>query len=684
MRHGFPGLLGLVLVAAAVWSARGQSVTGQAGKKELAAAPASPAAEESPLVGRIGTRGLLQVETPSFASLPLQQKLLAHHLRQAAIQLDPIFYDQMSDYGLEAKRLLGALVEDPGRLPAGSRQAIVEFATLFFANGGNHNETTNEKFLPELSYEDFARAAREARGKGARLGGEARLEKALADLKRPLFDPGYQHSITEKSPPPGQDILTASSNNFYRGVTLKELEGFTERYPLNSRVVKENGKIVEEVYRAGTPDGKVPLGRYAKELAAVTRHLEEAAKVADPEQAKVLRALIRFYQTGEPEDWRNFNILWIRNDAQVDFASGFIEVYRDARGAKGSAQMVVYVRDEKLGPLMQKLAQNAVYYEKKAPWADKYKKLDVDPPVGKAVETVTANGDFHVTTVGVNLPNEQDVREQYGTKSTLLTSSTNALNATRGSRVAVAFAPEPDEQEKYEKYGTLAANLHVAMHEIIGHGSGKVSVKDDPRTYLREYYSTLEEARADLVSYWNIYDPKLTELGVEEPREVARELYRQLARVGLTTLNRYPTGTTVEEDHDRNRMLIVNYLIEQGAFRRFERDGHWFIEVVDYDKAHEVVGKLLAELMRIKGEGDYDAIKALVDKYAVKLDPAVRDDVVARYKQLDLPTYFSGVYADLTPVTGAGAKVTDVTVTYPRDFLAQQLAFARANGTLGF
>ena len=646
---------------------------------------AGPMAEhKSPLVERLGDRAFLQVAAPSFDALTPAQKLVAYHLTQAAIQLDPIFYDQMSEYGLEAKRLLGALVEDPQRLPEGSRQAIVDYAKNFFANLGNHNETTNQKFVPGISFEDFSAAAQAARAKGARLGSAAQLDQVLAHLKQPLFDASYQVSITTKSPPAGEDILTASSNNYYQGVKLAELEEFAEKNPLNSRLVKKDGKLVEEVYRAGTPDGKVKPGRYAKELSAVNRELEAAAAAADPAQAKVLRALIHFYQTGDLKDWHDFNVLWIGNDAVVDFASGFIEVYRDARGAKGSAQMVVSVTDQKLQPLMQKLAANAVYFEKKAPWLDKYKKLDVQPPVGKAIETIVATGDFHVTTIGDNLPNEQDVREKFGTKSLLLTSSINALNETRGSGVAVEFWPDPSEREMYEKYGSIADNLHTAMHEIIGHGSGKVAVPDDPHTYLREYYSTLEEARADLVAYWNIYDPKLTELGVADIQEVGHELYRQLARVGLTTLNHYPTGSTAEEDHDRNRLLIVNYLIEAGALAPMQKNGHWYIEVKDYDLAHAAVGKLLAEIMRIKAEGDYAGIKALVDKYGIHFDPAVRDDVVARYKKLDIPTYYAGVYAHLEPVKDKSGKVTDVKIAYPRDFLAQQLAFAKANGTLGF
>jgi dipeptidyl-peptidase-3 len=646
----------------------------------LAQAPGAP----SPMASRLGDSAFLQVESPSFSRLTLQQKLLAYHLTRAAIQLDPVFYDQMSSYGLQAKRLLGALAEKPERLPAGSRQAIMDFATLFLGNGGNHNETTGAKFLPAVSFEDFARAAEEARTKGARVGTKEQLARALQDLRAPLFDPRFEPKITEKSPPPGEDILTASSNNYYRGVSLKDLAGFAEKNPLNSRLVKKDGKLAEEVYRAGTPDGKVPSGLYARELKAVNRELEEAAKVADPQQAKVLRALVRYYQTGDLKDWHDFNVLWLQNDATVDFASGFIEVYRDARGAKGSAQMIVAVVDQTLQPLMRSLAQNAVYFERKAPWDERFKKLDVKPPVGKAIETVIASGDFHVNTIGDNLPNEQDIRQTYGTKSLFLTSSINALDAVRGSSMAVAFLPNPDEGELYEKHGTWADNLHTALHEVIGHGSGKVDVPNNPSTYLRETYNTLEEARADLVAYWNIYDPKLSDLGVPDVREVGRELYRQAASMNLLTLRKYPTGDSVDEDHDRARLLVSNYLIEYGGFERIQQNGHWYVVVKDYDKAREGVGKLLAELMRIKATGDYNAAKALIDKYAIHFDPAVRDDVIARYKQLGLPTFFSGVYADLTPVKDKVGKVTDVKISYPRDFLAQQLAWARENGTLGF
>jgi dipeptidyl-peptidase-3 len=651
------------------------------------AAATSGSPPPAPPAERIGPTVFLELQAPSLEALPPRDKLLAYHLAQAAIQLDPIFYDQMSSYGLEAKRLLGALVEDPARLPAGSRAAIVEYAKLFFANHGNHNDTTGRKFLPRFSATDLAAAATAARAQGAHLGSAAVLAAALHDLDRPLFDPAYQPAVTDKNPPPGKDILTASSNNFYQGVALADLKGFTERYPLSSRLVKRDGHLVEEVWRTGTPDRSVPPGLYARELGAVNRELEEAARLADAGQAAALRALIRFHQTGEAADWRAFNILWIQSNPVVDFASGFIEVYRDARGAKGSSQMEVSVTDRKLDPLMHRLADNAVYFESRAPWQERFKKLDVHPPVGKAIEAVIETGDFAVNTTGDNLPNEQEIREHYGTKSLLFSTALAAIQQVRGSRVAIELSLDPGEKEQFERYGVQAQILLTAMHEVIGHGSGRVAVPNDPSTYLREYYSTLEEARADLVAYWNIFDPKLAELaglGVSDLEQVGRELYRDIGRQALGTLTHYPTGDSAEEDHDRDRLMIANVLIEAGALERIQRNGHWYVEVRSYEKMHDAIGKLLAEIMRIKGEGDHAAIKALVDRYGTHFDPAVRDDVVARYKRLDLPSYYGGVYPVLRLEHDAAGQPSGVTVTNGHDFLAQALAWSAANGTLGF
>lgn len=647
-------------------------------------APLTPTETADFEVLRLGDRSFIQLEAPSFAALSLDEKLVAWHLSRAAVQLDPIFYDQMADYGLAAKRLLGALADVPERLPQALRRPILDFARLFFANGGNRNDSTGRKFLPDFTAADLKAAARQARESGAPLGSAEELEVLLAGLEAPLFDPGFAAMLTEKNPPEGLDRLEASATNLYSGVRLADLDGFAERYPLNSRLAKQDGRLIEEVYRAGTPDGRIPAGLYAKELAAANRELFAAAEHAPAAQASALRALARFFETGAPEDWLAYNTLWLESDGEVDFASGFIEVYRDARGAKGSAQMVVVVRDRQLDPLMRGIAENALYFEQRMPWDERWKKLDVIAPVGKAAETLIATGDFHASAIGVNLPNEEELRATRGSKSMLFSSSMAAIGSVRGSAVAEEFSPEPEQVEAFSHWGKIAHELHVALHEILGHGSGRCEVEDDPSALLAEVYSTLEETRADLVAYWHCFDPKLAELGVENVPEVARESYRQLARLGLSTLNRYPEGDAIEEDHDRNRQLIVSYLIEQGAFVRFERNGRWYIDVKDFGAARAAVGRLLAEVMRIKATGDVEAGRRLVERYAIRFDPEVRDDVVVRYRRLKIPTFFSGVYADLSPVRDASGRIVDVEIRYPRDPLAQHLAYARKNGTLGF
>jgi dipeptidyl-peptidase-3 len=423
------------------------------------------------------------------------------------------------------------------------------------------------------------------------------------------------------------------------------------------------------VYRAGTADGSVPPGLYAVFLKKAIAHLEKAQAVAEPAQAAVIADLIRFYQTGERGDWLRFGADWVRNDATVDFANGFIEVYRDARGAKGSSQSFVTVTDRPVTNVMTNLAKNAAYFEDKAPWDTKYKKRDFTPPVVKAVEVLVETGDFHVNTIGDNLPNEQEIHAKYGTKNFLLLGSSHALSGASASSID-EFAASPEDAARARKYGEEAEDLLTAMHEVIGHGSGKLSerVQGSPAKYLKEYYSTLEEARADLMGLWNISDPKLKELGlVKEQDEVAKTMFDSAARAPLTQLRRIPKGDTIEEDHQRDRQLVAHYIKDTtGAIEYFDRNGKTYVRVKDYAKMREGVGKLHAELMRIKAEGDYDAIKALVDKYGVRFDAKLRDQVVARYKGLNLPSYWAGVNVKVSPA---------LTATYPRDAVKQYLEY---------
>ena len=639
----------------------------------------------NPLVERVGDTGFIQLEADSFSRLDARQQALAYWLTQASIAIDPIIYDQLSQYGIREKRLLEGIVAIEA--PAGIRS----FALLFWANRGNHNETTAQKFLPAFTFEELQRAAHTAQDRGAfktayadlaPLATREALDRELAELRSALFDPNVEPTATAKTPPPGKDILQASSNTFYRGVTLNDLEAVTERYRLNSRVVKgSDGTVREDVYRAGTPDGRVPPGAYATFLKKAIGHLEKARAVADPAQARVIGDLIRYYQTGERSDWLQFGGDWVRNDATVDFANGFIEVYRDARGAKGSAQSFVSITDKPVTDAMTKLAQNAAYFEEKAPWAPKYKKQAFSPPVVKAVQVLVETGDFHVTTIGDNLPNENEIHERYGTKNFLFLGSSHALSAASAAKIGGEFIASAEEAERDRKYGELAEDLKVAMHEVIGHGSGKLTerVKDGAEAHLKEYFSALEEARADLMALWNIGDRKLSELQlVKDQEEVARAMYDAAARVALTQLRRIPRGDTIEEDHQRDRQLIVNFIKDTtGAIEYFDRGGKTYVRVKDYRKMREGVGTLLAELMRIKAEGDYDAIKALIDKYAVHFDPAVRDQVVSRYKQLDLPTYWAGINVHLDAQLDANGNVTSVRASYPRDAVKQYLAYGK-------
>jgi dipeptidyl-peptidase-3 len=656
-----------------------------------AAAALGQSANQTSLVERVADTGFVRVEAGSFASLDARQKELAYWLVQASIAIDPIVYDQFSRFGLRQKRLLEGIVAHANAIDAAVADKITEFTKLFWANRGDHNELTSQKFLPTFTFEELKQAALVAQKNGAfsapsgdlpAIKDAAQLENEVEALRASLFDPSFEPMIAAKSPSGGLDVIQASSNTFYEGVTLADLKDFHDTHPLNSRVVKgKDGKLREEICRAGTPDGRIPPGLYATYLKRANEYLEKAQRVADPDQARVIGGLMRFYQTGDPADWLQFGTDWVQNNATVDFLNGFVEIYRDARGAKGSSQSFVSVTDKPITDTMVRLGNNANYFEEKAPWDAKYKKQTFKPPVVKAIETLVETGDFSVTTIGDNLPNENEIHEKYGTKNFLFTSSTRALNNATGQAIDREFGASSEVVERSKKYGDEAEDLMTALHEVIGHGSGKLSdrLKGGAEPYLKEYFSTLEEARADLSALRNAWDPKLKELGlVSNQDEVAKAMYNRAAVAPLTQLRRIPKGDTIEEDHQRDRQLIVNYIRARvpGAVEQFDRDGKTYMQVKDYAKMRQGVGMLLAELMRIKAEGDYDAIKALVDQYAVHFDPALRDQVVARYKKLNIPTYWAGINSMLTAHREANEHLADVTLSYPTDATQQYLAYA--------
>jgi dipeptidyl-peptidase III len=648
-------------------------------------------ASASPLVARVQTTGFVKIEANSFNALLPKQQALSYWLTQAAIAIDPIIYDQLSAYGLRQKRLLEEIVAHPAGIDVLTLPRIVDYTQLFWANRGNHDANTARKFLPSLSFDELQKAALTAQRHAAMktaygdlppIASAAQLRSELKTLRSAFFDADFEPMDTAKGAAPGSDIVQASSNTFYPGLSLADLKGFHEQHALNSRVVKDaQGHLHELVYRAGTPDGSIAPGLYALYLSKAIDYLRKAQAFADPQQTQVIGDLIRYYQTGDFNDWLKFDADWVRDDATVDFSNGFVEIYRDARGAKGSSASFVSITDKPMSDAMAKLASNAAYFEDKAPWDPKYRKQSFRPPVIKAVETLVETGDFHVTTVGDNLPNENSIREQYGTKNFLLVSASRALGRFfLGGKAIEEFGASPQSIDRNKKYGQQAQDMLVALHEVIGHGSGRLSERfaGGSEPALKEYFSTLEEARADLMALWNVWDPKLKELGlIGDQQEVAKAMYDMAAMAGIIELRNAPTGDTLEEDHARDRQLIANYIRDKtGAIEQFQRDGKTYVQVTDYDKMRQGVGALLAELMRIKAEGDYDSIKALVDQYGVHFDPAVRDEIVARFAKLDIPNYWAAINSRLTARFDRQGGIETVEISYPSDPMSQYLDYA--------
>jgi dipeptidyl-peptidase-3 len=657
------------------------------GQSETASAPvpaalgAPPAAAERPyLLERVDEAAVVQVYADGFQALPLKEQTLIWHLYQAALAGRDIFYDQKYAPNLEMRDVLEAIITHPQRIEKATLDEIIRYTKLFWINTGPHNNLTARKFVLKCTPAAFAAAARAAEQAGATFPlkqGET-LDQMLARLQPNFFDPNVDPIVTNKTPPAGRDILTASSNNLYVGVTMKDLQGFHERYPLNSRLVKKDGTIVEEVYRVG--------GRYGSQIAAIVGHLENAIPLATEPMAAALRALIKFYQTGEAADREAYDIAWVRDKASpVDTINGFTEVYLDARGTKGAWEaLVFYVNNERTSEI-RKLAANAQWFEDRMPWDPKYRKQGVQGITANAIDVVIETGDSGpVTPIGINLPNDQTVREQYGSKSVSLSNINEAYDKSTLPEFRTEFSWTPEEAARSEKWGSFASELTTNMHEVIGHASGRIEerLKGNPHSFLKEQYSALEEARADLVALYFLPDPKLAELGLlarEDQDDIVRAEYESYSRTAIVQLRRVREGAQLEEDHMRNRQMVVRWLMANTkAIDVRTRDGKTFYVMTDPQAYREGVGRLLADVQRIKAEGDYAAARQLFDTYGVHFDPKLRDEVVARVDRLQLPSYTGFVMPKLEAVTGASGAVTGVTISYPRDLTRQMLEYSAA------
>jgi len=643
-------------------------------------APAATAADRKYLLETVDDAAVIQLYADGFEALPLKDKTLIWHLYQAALAGRDIFLDQKHRNALEMRALVEAVVAHPQGVDAATLAQVQRYAKLFWINNGPYNNLTAQKFLLQSTPDALGAAVKTAVKNGAAIsppGGES-LDAMLARLNPMFFDAAVDPIVTAKTPPPGKDILTASANNLYAGVTLADLKGFQEKYGLNSRLVKQNGKLVEEVYRVG--------GRYSKEITGIVTHLEAAIPFASEPMANALRALVQFYRTGEKADREKYDIAWVNDKASsVDTINGFIEVYLDARGVKGGWEgLVFYVNQEKTARI-KKFADNAQWFEDHMPYDAKFRKPMVTGIVANAIDVVVETGDSGpVTPIGINLPNDQAIRERYGSKSVTLSNVREASDAGTPNTMRNEFSWTPEESERTNTHGTLSGELLTDMHEVIGHASGRQAdgFKGSPQDAIKEYFSALEEGRADLVGLYFIGDPKLAELGIvpaADQEAIARTEYELYTRNAITQLRRVRQGTQIEEDHMRNRQMIVRWLMANTkAIEVRERDNKTYYVLVDPKAFRDGAGKLLAEVQRIKSTGDFAAAKALFDAHGIHFDAKLRDQVVARVEALKLPSYSGFVMPKLTPVTDAAGAITDVKVSYPLDLTTQMLEYSGA------
>jgi dipeptidyl-peptidase-3 len=633
------------------------------------------------LLERVDDAAVVQVYADGFRALSTREKILVWHLTQAAIAGRDIFYDQRYAYNLEMRDVLEAIVMHADEIDPDTRREIERYTKLFWINTGPYNNLTARKFVLACTPEAFASAARAAERQGAAFPrrSDETLDGLIARLAPMFFDASFEPMVTAKTPPPGHDLLTASANNLYRGVNMTDLDGFVERHPLNSRLVKgARGALTEEVYRSA--------GLYGRHIDAIIDHLSAAIAYASEPMAAALRALVAFYRSGEESDREAYDVAWVQDRVSlVDTINGFVEVYLDARSIKGAWEAIVYYVNAEKTHQIGTIAEHAQWFEDHMPWDPQYRKAGVRGVTARAIDVVIETGDSGpVTPVGINLPNDQAIREKYGSKSVSLANIVEAYEKSQLPEFRTEFSWSADEAARAERWGTFASELTTGLHEVIGHGSGRVSgaLKVTPPAALKEQFSTIEESRADLVALYFLPDPKLVELGIipaADHDDIVRAEYEAYARNVLLQLRRVRQGTHIEEDHMRNRQLVVHWLMANTrAIETRQRDGKTFYVTVDAAAFRQGVGRLLAEVQRIKAEGDYDAAKALVERYGVHFDPALRDEIVARVDRLHLPSYTGFVMPTLTATRDADGEIVDVEISYPLDLTKQMLEYSAA------
>jgi dipeptidyl-peptidase-3 len=628
---------------------------------------------------------IMRYQVPGFEELSLEQKKLIYYLNQAALCGRDIIWDQHYKHNLAIRRTLEAIVEHyPGdRETADFKEFMIYLKRVWFSNGIHHHYSTN-KILPGFSKEYFHELVMETPGKNFPKSFSSRDQ--LLDILVPVM---FNLGVADKRvcQEPGKDMVRCSANNFYSGITQAEVERYYEEireeddpapvsYGLNTKLVKEEGQVKEIPWRIG--------GMYSKAIEQVVFWLEKAAGVAENEkQEEIIRSLVKYYHTGNLEDFDEYSILWVNDlGSRVDFVNGFIETYGDPLGMKATWEALVNVKNIEATRRTETLGQNAQWFENHSPVDSRFKKEEVKGVTAKVINATMLGGDCYPSTpIGINLPNADWIRAAHGSKSVTIENIIYAYDqASMGSGMLEEFYYSEEVIGRLKKYGSLAGNLHTDLHECLGHGSGKLLPEVSPEA-LKNYHSPIEEARADLYALYFIMDEKMVDLGLIPDLEVAKAEYDRYIMNGMMIqLTRVELGNIVEQAHMRNRQLISKWCYEKGnkdkVIEKIMKDGKTYFVINDYKKLRGLMGQLLAEVQRVKSEGDYSAARDLVEKYGVDIDRELHAEVLARYKKLGLAPY-GGFVNPRYHLVKEGDRIVDVKIEYPKDYTAQMLRYSK-------
>ncbi|MEO5572303.1 MAG: dihydrofolate reductase [Bacteroidia bacterium] len=639
------------------------------------------------LADRFADIQVLRYQVPGFEELSLQQKQLAYYMYMAGRSGRDIFYDQKYKHNLRIRKTLETILTTyNGDKKSDNYNKFLTYSKRFFFANGIHHHYSNAKIIPEFSFDYFKTLITGSDAAKIPLDG-MKMDEFLSTLQTAMFDPAKDAKCVNLAK--DIDNVKESAVNYYEGVTKKEVEDYYSKmtikgvdaqpsWGLNSKLMKDNQKLVEKTWKAG--------GMYDAAMQKMIYWLEKATTVAENDvQKKTLEALVKFYKSGDLKDYDDFCVSWVSDTlSRLDISTGFIEVYMDPMHKKGAYEAVVSMKDMEATKRIAAIAKEAQWFEDHSPIMNGHKKKNVKGISAKVITVITECGDAAPSTpIGINLPNADWIRDSIGSKSVSLGNIVEAYNYVRTKSPMIdEFGESTEVIDRYKKYGSLSGDLHTDMHEVIGHASGQINhgVGTTDVT-LKNYASTLEEARADLVALYYIMDQKLVDMGVMPSLEVGKAQYDYYLLNGLMTqLYRIQPGDNIEESHMRNRQMIAAWAFEKGekdaVVVKEKRDGKAFLKINDYDKLRVLFGELLKEIQRIKSEGDFKAGQNLVENYGVKADQDMIKEVHQRYEKLNIPPYMGFIQPRLVPVM-SGDSITDVKLEYPDDFIGQMLEYAK-------